>query len=205
MPESTVQVASGGAGPKLHTWQRTIGANNVEDEGVFPAEFPYASYFINASGISTATSAAHVLQIMAGASNNLRIRRIRVEQRASATAVNLMAFTIARLTTAGTGGGVVTPRPFDNVSAPGCTAMTLPTVLGTVGVTLMTTVLVLRQAVSATQTQPEELFEWTQHPGTQPIIIPAGTSNGIAIILGTGVAGATVDCNVELVETAFAG
>jgi hypothetical protein len=65
MSESIVQVTEG-TGKKLHTNQRTIGANNVEDEYVIPGEYPLATYFVQANAVSIATAAAHVIQIMAG-------------------------------------------------------------------------------------------------------------------------------------------
>lgn len=203
MAEGIVQVTEG-SGKKLHTWNRTIGANSVEDEFVLPGEFPYASYFVTPSAASTATLNSHLLQIMAGGSLPVRIRRIVLTQFTNATTAAAMAFHIFRLTTAGTGGTTVTPRPHDTTdAAAGCVGMTLPTVKGTEGVQLFDESMLMRQAILATASQNIERWTWEQHPGTKPIIIPAGTTNGIAIKNATAVAGATVQIRVELVETSF--
>ena len=78
MAESIVQVTEG-SGKKLHTFNRTIGANSVEDEVVLLGENYLASYMIVAAA-SAATANSHVLQIMAGASLKVRVRRIEVQQ-----------------------------------------------------------------------------------------------------------------------------
>jgi hypothetical protein len=203
MAEAIVQVTEG-VGKKLHTWDRTIGANLIQDEFVLPGEFPYATYSVVAVNISAATINDHTLQIMAGASLPVRIRRITIEQSANATTAALQVYAVLRLTTAGTGGTAVTPRPFDTAdAASGATAMTLPTAKGTEGVELMRNAIILRQAISATATQLDDMVEWTQKPGQKPIIIPAGTTNGIAIKNLVATAAATMIVNVEFVETNF--
>ena len=199
MAESIVQVTEG-TGKKLHTFQRTVGANSVEDEAVYPAEFPSASYSLIASNISTATSASHILQIMAGATNYVRIRRIYVQQTGLAGAVNTFVLQFFRLTTAGTGGTAVTARPYDSSdAAAGATGMTRPTTKGTEGVQLG----LLRVPLFAAYPVTSPPAVWEQHPGMKPLIIPAGTSNGIALKISTGVASSTIDVVVELVETSF--
>lgn len=200
--ESLVQVTSG-TGPKLHTWQTTIGANNVEDEFTIPGEFPYPTYTVSTS-VSTAT-ATHALEIMAGASLKVRLRRLRVEQSANATTAGPLTISLIRLSTAGTGGTAFTPTRFDSSdAAAGATAMFSPTVNGTEsGNELIRTVLLLRQAVSATQSQPDDAWEWVQAPNGKPIIIPAGATNGIAIKLAAVAAGASLAIYAEFVETSF--
>jgi hypothetical protein len=203
MAESLVQVTEG-VGKKLRTWNRTIGANSVEEEFTLPGEYPLASYSVIAVNISAATINDHTLQIMAGGSLNVRIRRITIEQSANATTAALQVYAVLRLTTAGTGGTAVTPRPFDTAdAASGATAMTLPTAKGTEGVELMRNAIILRQAISATATQLDDAVIWEQKPGMKPIIIPAGTANGIAIKNLVATAAATMIVNVEFVETAF--
>jgi hypothetical protein len=156
--------------------------------------------------VSLATVNDHLLQIMAGSSNYVRIRRIHIEQANNATAAAFGVIEIWRLTTAGTGGTAVTPAKFDTGdAAAGATAMTLPTAKGTEGTLLFRPVMLWRQAVSATTAQYDDVFEWTQHPGQKPIIIPAGTSNGIAIKSTTATASATVSMWVEFVETPWLG
>jgi hypothetical protein len=147
MAESLVQVTEG-SGKKLHTWQRVIGANSVEDEFVIPGEYPLASYVGQNAGSSIATANDHV-QLMAGAALNVRIRRIRVEQAALATTAVLAAFGVYRLSTAGTGGTAVTPRPLDSADAAcGATMASIPGVKGTEGVELFRRRMILTQTVA---------------------------------------------------------
>ncbi len=157
MGESLVQVTEG-SGKKLHTYSRAIGANTVEDEIVIPGEPYLASYVIAFAGVGTATLDSHIVQIMAGASLNVRIRRIRIQQLALASAVMSQPFLIHRLTTAGTGGASLTPRPYDpSDAAAGATAQTLPSAKGTEGVFLHRFTMGLVAAHPATA-----FYEWTQ-------------------------------------------
>lgn len=206
MPESLVQVTSG-AGPKLHTWQRTVGANNVEDEFVIAGEYPLPTYVVPFASVSTATANSHILQVMSAASTYVRIRRIHVEQAANATAATNLSLQVFRLTTAGTGGTAITPLAMDTGDAAAAsTAMTLPTVKGTEAANaLFTTVILMRQAISATQAQIDDVWDWQQLPNGKAIIIPPGTANGICIKNVAAVAGGTLTGWVEYVETTFAG
>lgn len=200
MAESIVQVTEG-VGKKFHTWSRVVSAQTVEQQFVLPGEFVYATYTVVASLISVATAADHLLQIMAGASLNVRIRRIYVRQAAAVTAASSSGIDVVRLTTAGTGGTAVTPRPLDTAdAAAGCTAQTLPTAKGTEGS------IVLEDRIGLIQTQPvvdTAKMEWRQSPNAKPLIIPAGVANGIAIKNLNANAGASVTITVELVETAY--
>ena len=189
---------------KIHYWDRTIGANTVLDEFTLPGEYPLASYSIVTSNVAISTANAHCLQIMAGSSLNVRIRSIHIEQAANTTGVSVQNIEIRRLTTAGTGGTAITPEKFNTAdAASGATAMTLPTVKGTETGVLVSTVLICRQALLATATQPDDDFVWRQNPNGAPIVIPAGTANGIAIKVLNGVTSATAAINVEIVETSF--
>lgn len=202
MAEAFVNLTEG-SGKKAHFWDRTIGANTVLDEFTLPGEFPYASYYVTGNSATT-TADAHIVQIMAGSSLNVRIRKIRLEQSSNASTAGILTVQIWRLTTAGTGGTTVTARPLDSAdSAAGATAMTLPTSKGTESVELIRTVLVFRQAVSATATQIDDAWEWVQQPNAKPLIIPSGTSNGIAVKNTTGTAGSGMTFNIEFVETSF--
>lgn len=203
MAEAFVNVTEG-SGKKLHGWDVVIGANTVIDEFVIPGEYPMPTYFAEASGSSIATANDHSLQLMAGASLKLRIRRIRIEQRANVTTAGLCVFEIWRLTSAGTGGTAVTARPFDTADTAGATAMTVPTVKGTESVRLMSTIVTLRQAVSTTGSPADDaLFEWAQLPNEKPIVVPAGTTNGLAIKNVTAVAAGSITALIEFVETSF--
>lgn len=199
MAESLVQVTEG-SGKKLHTNQRTIGANNVEDEIVVLGEPYLASYTIGFTGVSIATANDHVLQIMAGASLKVRIRRICIWQIGLAGAAGMSTWIIHRLSTAGTGGTAVGPRQHETTdAASGATAMTLPTAKGTEGVFLQ------RWAMAMAAAHPVTVppYQWGQLPNQKPITIEAGTTNGIAIKSVTAVAGATVAGYVEIDETSF--
>jgi hypothetical protein len=200
MGESLVQVTEG-VGKKLHTWQRTVGANSVEDEFTVPGEYPIASYTAVATGVSGATANSHLMQVMAGGSLNVRIRRVRVTQLGAPGAVTAYSFALFRLSTAGTGGTAVTARPLDSAdAAAGAAPMTLPTVKGTEGTQLWQETNYLHTAAIPLR---GPTFEWVQSAGSKPIIIPTGTANGVAIKNISGVAAVTFDVAVEFVETSF--
>lgn len=199
MAESLIVVGAKNA----HTWNRTIGANSIEDEFTLPGEFPYASYvaMTSAANIAIATNNSHIIQVMAGASLPVRIRRIRLWQAAVATTLAFYSFELFRLTTAGTGGTAITPSKLDNAdAASGATAMTLPTVKGTEGAALDTIVVTL---VAAATANVNMLWEWTQLPGMKPIIIPAGVANGICLKNTVAAAAGSVRVAIEFAETNF--
>jgi hypothetical protein len=202
MAESNVNVTEG-SGKRLHTFNRTIGAVSVEDEFMLPGEFPYATYSVSVNLVATTTSLSHVMQIMAGASLNVRVRRIRIKQRDGPAAITVMDFAVLRLTTAGTGGTAITPRPYDTAdAAAGATAQTLPTAKGTEGVFLWQEGFWFATA-AIPATGSKDFIEWVQLPGSKPIIIPAGTTNGIAIKNTGAVAASSVSVDIEFVETNF--
>lgn len=199
MAEAFVNVTEG-SGKKLHGWDRTVGANSVVDEFVIPGQYPYATYIAFSSTTSIATANDHIMQLMAGASLNLYVRRIRVEQVVAITTASIVQFQLYRLTTAGTGGTAITPRPTDSTdAAAGATAMTLPTAKGTEGVLLDT------RATFYMQTQPvaggqSPYVEWTWTDNEKGIRIPAGTANGIAIKQPSSRPGASAIVTIEFVE-----
>lgn len=132
MPESFVNVTEG-SGKKLHTWQRTIGANTVEDEVILQGE-PYLATYATTTpggGVLATTANSHIVEWMAGASLNLYLRRLLVYQVVLATTAAISEWQLWSLTTAGTGGTVQTIYKLDTAdAAAGLTAMTLPTVKG---------------------------------------------------------------------------
>lgn len=196
MAESSIAMAEGTPGKRSHTWNRTISAVSVEDEFVQPGEFPYPTYTVYAQNVSMATAASHVMQLMSGASTIIRIRRIRAAQLTATAGSERLE--IVRLTTAGTGGTAITARPYDTADSAAVGAgMTLPTVKGTEGVFLGSLVLNNYTAVGAVS-----WAEWRQMPNSKPIMIPAGTTNGIAL-KSSGLAATAVDVEIEFVETAF--
>lgn len=189
-----------GSGANLHSVTTSIGGTTVHDQVVKPGEPYLASYVVGFANISIATSSAHVLQIMAGASLNVRIRKIFIVQDTLAGTAATAPFIIQRLTTAGTGGSTITARPLDLGDAgAGATAMTIPTAKGTESVFFHRWAMAMHSAHPITAPP----FSWEQLPHQKPLIIPAGTSNGIAIKIGTGVASATVSGYVEFDESNF--
>lgn len=206
MAESIVQLPAPTV--KMHSFNRTIGANSVEDEVTLNGEPYLASYVISTStAASTATAASHLLQIMAGASLHVYVRRIRVYQFAVATTAAIVTLQLFRLSSAGTGGTAFTPAILDgNDSASGATSMSLPTVKGTEGT------LVGIAASQFIQTVPTGgngmaplLAEWDFDKllRSKAIRIPAGTANGLAIKNPTAVAGASVVVEAQISEATF--
>jgi len=199
---SYVQVTNG-VGPKLATGPiYSEAANNLQDQKVLLGEPYVASYTFTAKAVTVAASTDHTLQIMAGSSLNIRLRRIWIYSATAPAAASPIQWDLLRLSSAGTGGGVVTARPMDaSDAAAGATAMTLPTVLGATGVTLLT----IRKTLLpyASRNDGERNPVWEQQLGTKPFIIPAGVANGIVLKNNSPIATATVDVVVEFIEVAF--
>jgi hypothetical protein len=198
--ESNIGVAEGTPTKQIHTVQRSVSAVNVEDQLVVPGEPWKTTYTIIASAISTATAASHLLQIMAGGTLYTRIEKVRIKQVANAGGVAMLALQAFRLTSAGTGGGVVTARPHDSADAAfSGAAMTLPTVKGAEGVQLDLYDFPLRAAIAAN----EQEHVWTLPEDAKPWIIPAGVANGICFKAAAGVATSTISIVVTLSETSY--
>lgn len=204
MAEAFVNVTEG-SGKKLHAWDRSISGNTVLDEFVIPGEYPLASYVVIGAAVSIATANDHILCCNAGSTLPVRVRRIWIEQSGNATTAAITSMQILRTTTAApTGGTAVTPAPLDTTdSAAGAAGRTLPTAKGTESTLIFQVAMVWRQAVGTTTAQVDDYWEWVQKPGQKPIIIPAGTANGLVIKSTSAVAGATVNVGMEIVETNF--
>lgn len=207
MAESFVNVTEG-SGKKLHTFNRTIGANDVHDEAVILGEQYLASYMATPNtlgGVTTATANSHLFQIMAGSSLKVRIRRIELMQLAMATTVLMMETRLYRLSTAGTGGTAHTPAPLDpSDSASGATCMTLPTAKGTEGSIVAWGAPYMMQTLTASAERDQPIAVWDfDRPRSKPLIIAAGTANGIAVKNVTAVAAATILFNVWFDESNF--
>lgn len=206
MAESIVQINEG-AGKKLHTFQRTIGANAVEDEIILHGEPYLATYaVVPSTAMSMATANDHLVQIMAGASLNVMIRRIRIYQVAAATTAAIASFQLFRLTTAGTGGTAVTPAPLDSSdAASGATAMTLPTAKGTEGTLVgYLTGLLIQTVPTGGPNLATLIAEWDfEKLRTKALRIPSGATNGIAIKHLNANAAATVAIEVIISELNF--
>jgi hypothetical protein len=204
MAESYIQLPADSSGKKAHTFQRTIGSNTVEDEILIQGEPYLATYWIDATTVSTATANSHLLQIMAGASLRVYVRRITITQHVLATTAALSRIQIFRLSTAGTGGTAITPAPSDPAdAASGATAMTLPTVKGTETTNVMTTTAMFLQALPATASGLQVLdLDFTRNR-QKSLVIAAGTANGIAVKLLLAIAAGGVTINAEIAEANF--
>lgn len=202
--ESTVNVTEG-SGKKLHTISRAVGGNTVEDEVTVAGE-PYApSYAIlTGSGISVATALAHPLQVMAGASLRVILRRLLIYQVAAATTAGFYDFLLLRLTTAGTGGTALTTVALDPADpAGGAAGMTLPTAKGTEGAAFWRGSLYFTQTIGASLAggQPALLADLDfDKMRLKPPIIALGATNGLALKTTTGITGATIACAAYVSE-----
>lgn len=206
MPESIVQVTEG-AGKKLHTFQRTVGANTVEDEVVAIAD-PWVASYLVAGGDSTIGASGQVLlQLMAGAALNVYVRRIFLVQTTLAGAAATFTGSIQRHTTAGTGGTAVTPALFDTSDgASGATAMRNPVTPGTLTTFLHPILFAITNAAPLRASQGGENSWWWEANaarGVKPIRIPAGITNGIAIRSNGAIATATIQVVIEFTEQSF--
>jgi hypothetical protein len=205
MPESFVQISEG-AGKKLRTFQRVVGANTVEEEVTLAGFSSLATYSVTGTGVSIATANDHPIQIMAGASLNVYIQRLRISQQALATTAAIAQFRILRLTTAGTGGSSLGFNPLDTAdAAAGATGMALPTAKGTEGAQLWAETAMLIQTVpTGGAAQAPLLFDidFDRLYG-KPLRIPAGTANGICFKNVTAVAAASIQFTVTMAEANY--
>jgi hypothetical protein len=190
-----------GSGKRLNADQKTIDGLTVYDEYVLPGEYNQPS-FVAHTIQSLATANDHVLALWAGASLKVRIRRIYLEQSADSASATIGSFQINRLTTAGSGGTGVTPRPFDTADTATATAIGLPSSKGTEGVTLFNPRIHVRSAAHTNGAEGDS-WEWVQHPGLKPLIIPAGTANGICIKTTASYGTASLSVTIEFAETTF--
>jgi hypothetical protein len=194
-----------GAGKKVAAASYTEAGQTVLDQKILVGEQYLSTYTVNALGILTTTTGAHLLQVMAGTGLNIRLRHIAVWQSVLATASAFADLSIVRLTSAGSGGTVITPAPHDPADTATATAMSLPSSKGSLGVVILQPTVCFSQTVplSGPNTLPL-LFEhdW-DGLRSKPPIISAGTSSGIAIQIVTGVATATVNIALTFTELSF--
>jgi hypothetical protein len=204
MPTSYISFDEGTA-RKVRSFQRTDGADTVEEWMYMESEPGLAAYTIAAEGVVGSTADSHVLQVMAGASLRVGIRRIQISQLAGATTTRQVRFGINRLSTAGTGGGALTPNPLDPASAAsGATAMTLPTVKGTEGVRVGGRHFGIIQATITNQVV-NPLIDVDFGLGRERALwIAAGVGNGICIKNLVADATVTYDILVRFVEAGWA-
>ena len=193
---------SASATRKFHTNQRSNGTDTVEQYVQQEAEPYLATYTASALSTSLATANAHVVQVMAGASLRVGIRRITLDLLTAAGSAALMNFAIQRLITAGTGGTVLSVVAHDPAeAAAGASAMTLPSSKGTEGAVLYLGTTLVNNSLTTVGVQRVLELDWTR-TRTKALWIAAGTSNGIALKALVGIASATCYVTVELVESA---
>lgn len=204
MAESSVAVTPG-SGKNLHTFNLTISGTSVEDEVMRLADQYLASYVIDQSA-STYAANDHMLQIMAGGTNNDYVRRIRVFQSVVSTTATIVTWQIFRLTTAGTGGTNNAVDKLDETDAgAGATAMQIPTAKGTESTRLYAGTFATIQGLATTGKAETLLLDldFDKNPRLKPIRIAAGTSNGIALKLVTAAANTQLQVIAEITEQNF--
>lgn len=205
MPESYAQITEG-AGKKLRTFQRTVGVNDVHSSAIVHDE-PYLASFVahtgGAAGISTATINSALVELMAGASLNVYLRRIRIYQFQVATTAAIVGFDLVRVSTAGTGGTALVELARDMGDTPSASGKTLPTP-GTLTNTIDTRIAYMLQTIpTATDFNPLRADFDYRDMRSKALIIPAGTSNGLIIRNRQAIAAATISIVVEWDEANF--
>jgi len=201
MSDTSFQITQG-SGTRVHTYDRSIGGQTVNDQVVLLGIPQLAGYIAAANTISIATANDHVIALMAGTTLNLYVYRIEVSQRNTCTSQGQAVYEITRLTTNGSGGTTVTPRPYDTTSAAaGASARTLDSSKGTEGVALF------RMQHGMYNAMPIPTFDttdmWEAHFLSQCLRIPAGTSNGLALKSLVANAAGTVNATIEFFEANF--
>lgn len=178
----------------------TENAQVVQDQKIILGE-PYVATYSIPFTVSTSLGTDHLLQIMAGASLNVRIRAIYMAQGSAASAAGTQQIQVLRLTTAGTGGSAITPTAYDTSdAASGATAMSVPTSKGTEGAVLLR---LIYPIVTTLPVQYAPQPQWFQEENHKPIIIPAGTANGIALKPVVAISGMNLTGYVEFSETSY--
>lgn len=185
----------------LHAYTRTIGGTAREDQVFQLADTEYPTYIALANNVSTATGDDHLMMLMGDGTSYIRVKRFVVQQSydfpASAAYLRVALY---RLTTAGSGGGTVTARPYDAADAAyGGTIQTLPSSKGTEGTLLWAGQLYLPVSPGGASSS----MEWRQEPTTKPIVIGASADSGLAWKVTAAVASATVDVRVLFTTTSY--
>jgi len=205
--QSSLQITTTGGGTFVRTGTKSISAQTRHEQYHQLGEPDEASYTVRGASVSTATNDSHLLQIMAGSTLHVYVLWVKVFQQTVATTAALVACDIQQLTTAGTGGGAVTPVRLDGTdSASGATGMTLPSSKGAEGGIFDTSVGFFVQTVSASLGAPQPSLVWEfdwERLRNKAIRIPAGTANGIAVKIRNATAGATVVVMAGIRETNY--
>jgi hypothetical protein len=203
--QSSIQVTAG-SGTHVRTSAKVISATTRHEQYHQLGEPDEATYTVSrVVAASMATADSHLIQIMAGGTLPVYVRRIRLYQSALATTAAMVGVSILRLTTAGTGGTALTPAPRDTTdAASGATAMMLPSSKGTESTLIWSGSVGVVQTVPTSGVNPLILDETFGGPDSamKSIRIPAGTANGICL-KNNASAGTSVIVHVELTEAGY--
>ena len=190
-----------GTGKQLACSTYTENSQIVFDQKVIPGEPYIPTYSITTATVTVGTTAgSHLLEIMAGGALNVRLRRFQIIGFDYPATAQKSQFGLYRLTTAGTGGTVLTPSPADPADTAGATAMTLPTSKGTETTLLLSGRI---EWAGGTPLTSGYMWEWSQLPNAKPIIIPVGAANGLAFKNIAAVVATSFLFNIEFQETSF--
>lgn len=170
-----------GVDKNIATFSRTVDAATVHTQKVAADEPFLESYNVVVTGtVAISTANSHILQIMAGGTFRVSLRRIVIWQVGNANATAKIQLQLLRLTSAGTGGTAYTPARLDPASgAAGCAGMTLPSSKGTES-TIIDQWEPLIHATSTTVGVNPILDHYWDIDRVQTPYITAGTSNGLA-------------------------
>jgi hypothetical protein len=186
----------------LHTEQRTISSVAREDQYVQLGQSAYPTYNVRAPGISIATTADHILQIMGDGTNYSRLLRFRITLSDDRPAADSVAqISLVRVTTAGTGGGAATVAAYDAADTYGGAGMTLPTGKGTESTFLQQHYCQIPTAFPSGHNGV--LASWEAHQWAKPIIFGTGTTSGLVWKIISGVASCTVNIEAEFITTSY--
>jgi hypothetical protein len=186
MSTSAIAVTEG-SGKNIWTDQRSVASVNREAQYVLLAEPALPTFAVLPANMS-------------GSSTYTRVYRIELYQLDPAGTAAACRIQVRRLTTAGTGGTGAEVSPFDAADTANTTAMSLPSSKGTEA--SPGCVWDCAVTLTATTGSGRLTIDFVAQRG-KPLIIPSGTSNGIAIKNITGVASATVQITAIITETAW--
>jgi hypothetical protein len=182
------------------TDQRTKSGTAKESLIVLEGESANPTYTAIAKTIATTTSASHLIFIQGDGTLYTRIKSVLVQQVVAAGAATLAELSLFRTSTAGSGGGAITARPYDTTdSAYGGTIQTLPSSKGTEGVEIWHRRLWLTNSIAANP----NTVTWTATAGLKPIIVGPATTDGVCLKIITGIATSTVDIMIEFTTSTF--
>ena len=199
---SFVQLPTDSTGKKVAASTYTENSNTVYDQKVIPGEVYLPVYTVVTTTTTGEAANSHLIELMAGSTLNVRVRRIMLCQHTDALGVNVYPIQIWRTTTAGSGGTAITPNPLQTTDvAAGATAQMLPSSKGTEGVQLWQETIWNGTTAIPVATNNMRI---NQLDFSKPIVIPAGATNGIAIKNTAHTSSQyTFDITIEFTETSF--